>query len=99
MVNSIKDAIRIIGQIIIILVSLVIIYQIIKAILGGTWATENIIVGALGVVLSGIFIIVGFLINLSRALGKIEERTKIFGESLLNLGRDFKEYVKEKHKG
>ena len=47
----------------------------------------------MGVILAGMFIIVGFLINQGRALGILEERTKNIGESLSNLGRDFKEHL------
>ncbi len=94
MENKVKDIIRIIGWIVLITIIIVIAYQIIKAVIGGTWETENIIVGALGITLSGLFIIVGFLISQSRVIGRIDERTKILGESLSNLGRDFKEHIK-----
>lgn len=68
-------------------------YQVIKAIIGGTWATENIIIAAMGIILTGIFAIVGFLINQGKCLGTLEERTKNIGESLSNLGRDFKQHL------
>lgn len=68
-------------------------FQVLIAIFGGTWATENIIIAGMGVILAGMFIIVGFLINQGRELGKLEERTKNIGESLSNLGRDFKEHL------
>ncbi len=38
-------------------------YQVLRAIIGGTWATENIIIAGMGIILSGLFIIVGFLIS------------------------------------
>ncbi|MFA6023020.1 MAG: hypothetical protein WC781_02955 [Candidatus Pacearchaeota archaeon] len=91
-----SDIIRIVGYIFLIILLVVIIYQVIRAIFGGTWQTENIIIGALGVILSALFVIVGFLVYQSNTIGKIEERTKTIGESLPNLGRDFKEHVKDK---
>ena len=71
-------------------------YQIIIAIMGGSWATENIIIAGMGIILAGMFVIVGFLINQSKSLGKLEERTRNIGESLSSLGKDFKEHLKRK---
>lgn len=39
------------------------------------------------------FAIAGFLINQGKTLGCLEERTKNIGESLSNLGRDFKQHI------
>ncbi len=68
-------------------------FQVLKAIIGGTWATENIIIAGLGIILGGMFVIVGFLINQGKGLGMIEERTRLMGESLSNLGKDFREHT------
>lgn len=68
----------------------------IKAIVGGTWETENIIISALGIILSGLFVIVGFLINQSKAIGMLIERTSNLGNSLSHLGKDFKEHRNKK---
>ena len=38
-------------------------------------------------------VIVGFLINQGKMLGILEERTKHIGDSLYNLGKDFKEHL------
>ena len=65
-------------------------FQVLRAIIGGTWATENIIIAGIGIILAGMFAIVGFLINQGKTLGMLEERTKNIGEGLFNLGRDFK---------
>lgn len=72
-------------------------YQVSIAIFGGTWATENIIIAGMGIILAGIFAIAGFLINQGRCLGALEERTRNIGESLRSLGGDFKQHL-EKHK-
>jgi len=60
-------------------------YQVLNAILGGTWATENIIIAGVGIVMAGFFVIVGFLINQAKAIGRLEiglkhcfERVKTF---------------------
>ncbi len=44
------------------------------------------------------FGITGFLINQSKSLGIIEERTKSMGNALTHLGNDFKEHIKNHKK-
>ncbi|MBU3906838.1 MAG: hypothetical protein KKA64_01165 [Nanoarchaeota archaeon] len=85
----IKELIKVIYLLIIIYVA----YQVLKAIFGGTWATENIIIAGMGVILAGMFVIVGFLINQGKCLGILEERTRNVGDSLSNLGEDFKYHL------
>lgn len=80
-------------RIIFILIMLYVAFQVLRAIVGGTWATENIIIAGMGIILAGMFVIVGFLINQGKILGMLEERTKNIGESLSNLGRDFKGHI------
>jgi len=53
------DLFRIIYIIILVFVA----YQVLRAVLGGTWESENIMIAGMGVILSGMFVIVGFLIN------------------------------------
>ena len=90
---DLKEFIVELFRIIFILIMLFVIYQVLRAVLGGTWATENIIIAGMGIILAGLFVIVGFLINQGKALGMLEERTKNIGDSLFNLGRDFKEHL------
>lgn len=92
-----KDVLRILMQILYILLIIYIIYQVLRILLGGTWVIENIVIAGMGIILSGLFVIVGFLINQGRSLGILEERTKNIGESLSNLGKDFKEHL-ESHR-
>ena len=84
-------------RIIYIIILIYVAYQVLKAIIGGTWAEENIIVAGMGVILAGMFVIISFLINQSKCLGTLEERTKNIGDSLSNLGKDFKQHL-ETHK-
>ena len=91
--KTLKESIISIFRIIFILIILYVTYQVLKAIIGGTWATENIIIAGMGVILAGLFVIVGFLINQGKMLGMLEERTQNIGTSLSNLGRDFKEHL------
>ncbi|MBS3080560.1 hypothetical protein J4221_03750 [Candidatus Pacearchaeota archaeon] len=79
-------------------------YQVIKVIIGGTWETENIIIAGMGVIIAGMFVIVGFLINQGIILGMVDERTrglnervKNIGDSLIKLGGDFKKHLQEFH--
>ena len=53
-------------------------YQVLRAVLGGTWATENIIIAGMGIILAGLFVIVGFLIHQAVTIGKLDERTQTF---------------------
>jgi len=50
----------------------------------------------MGIILAGMFVIVGFLINQGKVLGMLEERTKNIGNSLSNLGSDFKRHLSDK---
>jgi hypothetical protein len=93
---DLKDVIKDLFKVIYIIILVFVAYQVLRAILGGTWETENILIAGMGVVLAGMFAIVGFLINQGRCLGKLEERTKNIGDSLFNLGRDFKEHLEDK---
>jgi len=77
---------------------LILSYQITSAIVGGTWETENIIIAALGIIITMLFITAGFLINQGRTIGILEERTKNIGNSLTSLGNDFKNHVSKYHK-
>lgn len=95
---GLRDIIKILIEIVYIITILYVIYQVIKGLLGGTWATENIIIAGMGVILAGMFVIVGFLINQSKCLGKIEERTINIVNSLSSLGKDFKEHIKDHKK-
>ena len=70
-------------------------YQVLRAVIGGTWESENIIIAGMGVVLAGMFVIVGFLTNQGKCLGILEERTKNIGDSLSNLGKDFKGHLED----
>lgn len=97
MAKNLKHAFVTIFRIIFILIILYLGYQLLRAIFGGTWATENIIIAGMGIILAGLFVIVGFLINQGKSLGTLEERTKNIGNSLSNLGQDFKEHL-SKHK-
>ena len=80
-------------RIIFIIIMVFVAYQVLSAILGGTWDNENIIIAGMGIILAGSFAIVGFLINQGKSIGVLEERTKNIGESLSNLGKDFKQHL------
>lgn len=82
-------------KIIYVIIIMYVIYQVLKIIVGGTWETENIIIAGMGIILAGMFVIVGFLINQGKCLGMLEERTKNIGDSLSRLGSDFREHLKK----
>ena len=93
---ELKEFIRNLFRIIYIIVLIYVAYQILRTIFGGTWATENIIIAGMGIILAGMFVIVGFLINQNKCLGILEERTKNIGDSLSNLGKDFKQHLENR---
>lgn len=95
---DLKEAIADLFRVVYILLLIYVAYQVLMAIFGGTWATENILIAGMGVILAGMFAIVSFLINQGKCLGKLEERTKNIGESLSNLGKDFKEHLSKPHR-
>ncbi len=94
---NIKEIIKSLFRIIYIILLLYVIYQVLKVIFGGSWSTENIIIAGMGIILAGMFVIVGFLINQGKDLGKLDERTRNVAESLTRLGNDFKQHL-TKHK-
>jgi len=95
MAEDLKKIIKTLIQVIYIIVILFVAYQVLKAIFGGSWATENIIIAGIGIILAGMFVIVGFLINQGNCLGKLEERTKNLGDSLTIMGKDLKEHLRK----
>ncbi len=60
---SLREAIAELFRVILIVLMVYVAFQVLKAILGGTWATENIIIAGMGIILAGLFVIVGFLIH------------------------------------
>ena len=94
---DLKKIISELFRIIYIIILIYVAYQVLKIIFGGTWETENVIIAGMGVILAGMFAVIGFLINQGKCLGTLEERTKNLGDSLLNLGKDFKNHL-GKHK-
>lgn len=95
MAKTLEKTLSVTFRILLILIMIYVGFQVLKVIIGGTWATENIIIAGMGMILAGMFVIVGFLINPGKILGALEERTKIIGESLSNLGKDFKGHLAE----
>lgn len=80
-------------RIIFIVAILFMVYQILRIVIGGSWESENIIIAGMGIILAGMFVVVGFLINQGKSLGILEERTKNIVENLSRLGKDFKEHL------
>ena len=80
-------------RIIFIIAIIFMVYHILRIIIGGSWESGNIIIAGMGIILAGMFVIVGFLINQGKSLGILEERTKNIVENLSRLGKDFKEHL------
>ena len=88
-----RDILKSLIQILYIILIIFVAYQVLKAIISGTLANENIIIAGIGIILAGMFVIVGFLINQGKCLGMLDERTRNIGDSLSNMGRDLKQHL------
>lgn len=82
---SFKDLIKNILWIIFLLSIIFIIYQILLYIFGGSWEKADVIVGGIGLIITGNFAIAAFIFSQARTLGKLEERTKNFKNRFLNI--------------
>lgn len=65
MASDLKEIIKLIFQAIYIILLIYIGWQVLRAIFGGTWATENIIIAGMGIILVWMF-------SVSSKLGKLE---------------------------
>ena len=72
MANDLVDLIENIFRIIILIIMVFVAYQVLRAVVGGTWATEDIIIAGVGIMMTGIFVVVGFLINQAKSIGRLE---------------------------
>ena len=80
-----KELIKTILRIIFLLAVVYIIYQVLVSVFGGSWATENIILGGIGIIITWVFTMVAFMFIQSQTLGRLEERTKHFENRFLNI--------------
>jgi len=80
------DKIEIIAVILLIIFGLFIVYQLILKILGGSWATEDIIVALL------IFVI-GIVFTIALNLVKLNLKHEYLERQFYFLAKDFKKYV------
>ncbi len=90
MANKIKEKISEIFNtailILLILFSLFIIYQILKKIFGGSWASE-------GIILTLLILIIGFLFSQAKTLGRLESEVGNIKNSFFHLATDFKNLI------
>lgn len=91
--NNLEDILENILFVLLILFIIFIGYQILRAIFGGSWTDEQIAIGLMTIVLSSFFVIVGYLINQARAIGKIESNISNLNERFKNMGKDLKEHL------
>lgn len=90
-IEKIESVLNIVFLIFLILFSLVIIYQLILKIFEGSW-TETFMLMSLGIgIITILFIIVGFLVGLSRSVGRLEGGFGNFKDSFVRLVSDFRE--------
>jgi hypothetical protein len=73
MAQDLADFFEGLFKIVFLLIMFFVAYQVLKAILGGTWESENIIIAGVGIMMAGLFVIVGFLINQARSIGRLEQ--------------------------
>ncbi len=65
-------------------------YQVFRAIIGGTWTTENIIISGVGIIMAGLFVIGGFLINQARTIGRLETGLRNCFERVIKIEKNIR---------
>ena len=88
MARDLGEYLSIIGQIIAYIIAVILIVQILRALLGGTWEIENIILAIVIFNLTISFGIGGYLIHLNNKVSKVDK--KIHGHIEWHRGRDNK---------
>jgi len=67
-------------------------YQIARILLGGSWAAEDVLITLNGVIIISLFVIVGYMISLSKATGRLEANFENLKNSFCSLAKDFKQH-------
>jgi len=88
MKRNIEKIAEIIGMVSLILFGLLIVYQVIKKIFGGSWTTENIVISLLVFNLGCVFTIGLSLVRLGSDHNHLKNQFR-------NLASDFKKYAKK----
>ena len=91
--KKISDVLNIIIIILAIIFGIFLAYQIFKRITEGSWTTETIVVSLLVLVITSLFILAGFLISISRTIGKLESNFSNLKNSFCSMAKDFKEHL------
>ncbi len=89
--TSINEIFKALLLVFLVLFSLIVIYQLLLKILGGSWTFEDIIMSLGVIIITTLFMIAGFLISLSRTVGRLEERFTNLKGSFFHLADDFKD--------
>ena len=89
--SRLKNIISILGYILFVIMIVIVGYQVIKLIIGGTWEFQDIIIALLVVIITGLF-------TIFTKLAVLGERTKYIGESVKKLRNDFREHINESHR-
>jgi hypothetical protein len=90
---KLSKIIEILAIIFLILFGIFMAYQVVRVILGGSWTVEDILISLIGMVITALFAIVGFLVSMSRTLGMIERDLVNLKGSFCNLAKDFKQHL------
>lgn len=96
--GKISKILEILLYILLIIFAIFITYQLIIKILGGSWETQDILVSLSMLTITSLFVIVGFLINQARILGRLESNFNNLKNNFFNLAKDFKEHLSKNRK-
>jgi len=88
MVSDFGEFLSIAGQITAYIIALILIAQILRALFGGTWEIENIILAIVIFNLTVSFGIGGYLLHLNNKVSKVDK--KMYGHIEWHRGRDSK---------
>lgn len=91
MSRNLKDLLGILGYVIFIAMIIIVGYQAIRLIIGGTWEFQDVVIAFLVVIITGLF-------TIFTRLAVLSERTKNIGSSMRRLGNDFREHMNKYHK-
>lgn len=88
--KQLNEIFNILLLIFLILFSLFVAYQILRKIFEGSWTIESLSLSLNLIIITSTLAIAGFLIGLSRAIGRLEANSKNLKHSFIQLSTDFK---------
>lgn len=93
MESRISEVVETLVIILLIIFGIFIAYQLLNFLLGGSWNVEDILISLNILVITSLFVVVGFIINMSRVMGRTENSLRGMKRQFSNLTKDFKRHL------